>query len=737
MNAVAEGGTAARGAAALVGLQAVTRAGALLFVLVATRQVDPAVYGRYSVVAAVVLVGGFLADFGTTSAITRLVSVEPGAGDRLLTGTLLVSLAIGGATYLGAVGFAVVAGYPGVQVVDVAIGAVALPLSAMAGSVLGVLDGVGRIATRGALNAAQSAVITIGGCLTVVVTGDVRLAVLALGIAPAVALAGGVLVVRRAGLWSGRLVLDVEATGRVLRLALPIAVSGGITALAMRLDVLLLSILSTGAETAAYDLAVRAVEASAFVALAVGASLLPTLTAREAGGDRAGVQRAYAVGVRWVYLLGVPISVVLAVLGAPLATLAFGDGYAAAGVPLAIVGGAYVVQFLATVQGVLGQATDWLVPSVRRAGVALAVMVALDLVLIPRWGSDGAAWATLAATLLLAGSLTRMFAAGGVRTPPPPVRVVVAGAAMAVTALALRPEPVLAAVLAALAYAAVLAATGELRGDRAARPGGARPAPRRLHPRGEPPVSGPVVDVVILTWNDGPLLEAAIDSVVRSTGVDARIVVVDNGSSPPASSASHAPLRWLRNAENRGVARARNQGVAVGTAPYVCLLDSDARVTPTALARLVTMLEEHADVGLVAPTFADQVPSASAGPAPTLRTKLQRMLNVQDVYEAGNGFQDGQRDVDFAIGACQLFRRRAFEGVGGLDESYFYGPEDVDFCLRLREAGWRIVQLEDAVVHHPPRRRFRGIATRKGARHAQAVLRHLWRHRDFHRRVAA
>ena len=80
--------------------------------------------------------------------------------------------------------------------------------------------------------------------------------------------------------------------------------------------------------------------------------------------------------------------------------------------------------------------------------------------------------------------------------------------------------------------------------------------------------------------------------------------------------------------------------------------------------------------------------------------------------------------------------RSAFDQVAGLDETYFYGPEDVDFCLRLRERGWRIVQLEAALVHHPPRRRNRRLFTRRGMRHARAVCRHLWRHRRFKSGVA-
>lgn len=241
--------------------------------------------------------------------------------------------------------------------------------------------------------------------------------------------------------------------------------------------------------------------------------------------------------------------------------------------------------------------------------------------------------------------------------------------------------------------------------------------------------------MVVLTWNDGPLLEVAVRSALESTGLDVAVVVVDNGSEPPAEVVDDPRVTLIRNDHNAGVAPGRNQGVAAGDAPYVCLLDSDARLEPASLGRLLAALEVDQTVALAAPVFVGQAPEASGGRAPTLLTKLGRILNVRDVYEAVPRGHAGSWDVDFAIGACQVFRRAAFDAVGGLDEGYFYGPEDVDFCLRLREAGWRIVQVADAPVHHPPRRRHKRALTAKGLAHGWAVARHHWRHRGFARRV--
>lgn len=249
-------------------------------------------------------------------------------------------------------------------------------------------------------------------------------------------------------------------------------------------------------------------------------------------------------------------------------------------------------------------------------------------------------------------------------------------------------------------------------------------------------MSSASVDVVILTWNDGALLAAAVDSALASTGVDVRVIVVDNASEPPATVPDDPRVTLVRNVDNRGVAPGRNQGAALGSSPFVCFLDSDARLLPPTLDRLLEHLVGDGRVALTAPVFVGQPAEASAGRAPSLSDKALRLLDLRTTYRPVRATGPSW-DVDFAIGACQLVRRTAFEAVGGFDETYFYGPEDVDLCLRLREAGLRVVQVADAACHHPPRRRNRSILTRRGVHHAEAVVRHLWRHRGFSRRAAA
>lgn len=249
-------------------------------------------------------------------------------------------------------------------------------------------------------------------------------------------------------------------------------------------------------------------------------------------------------------------------------------------------------------------------------------------------------------------------------------------------------------------------------------------------PAADDPASSPApeIDVVILTWNDGALLDTAVGSALSSEGVRPHVIVVDNASEPPAI-VSSLDVVLLRNDSNKGVARGRNRGAAAGSAPFLCFLDSDAELAPQSL-RLLAEAHRDSEVAVSVPIFAGQAPEASAGRAPTLGVKLSRALGRRSTYEPSVTVRTASHwDVDFGIGACQLIRRDVFEAVGGLDESYFYGPEDVDFCLRVRAAGHRVVQVAGTEVRHPPRRAFRRPLSRNGARHGWNVVRHLWRHR--------
>jgi glycosyltransferase involved in cell wall biosynthesis len=90
--------------------------------------------------------------------------------------------------------------------------------------------------------------------------------------------------------------------------------------------------------------------------------------------------------------------------------------------------------------------------------------------------------------------------------------------------------------------------------------------------------------------------------------------------------------------------------------------------------------------------------------------------------------------VDYVIGACQLVRRDALESLDGLDERMFYGPEDVDLCLRAWQAGWEVQYLPQAVVIHAEQRRTHRQVDLLTLRHSRALAYYFWKHRYAWRR---
>jgi len=252
-------------------------------------------------------------------------------------------------------------------------------------------------------------------------------------------------------------------------------------------------------------------------------------------------------------------------------------------------------------------------------------------------------------------------------------------------------------------------------------------------------VPEPVLSIVILTWDSRALLEPCLAALPAATAPVAwEVVVVDNGSCDDTAAflGRRSDLVVIRNSRNRGVAPARNQGLRAARGAFVALLDVDTVAAPGALATLVTFLQGAPDVGLVGPKLVgpDGRLQYSCRRFPTLLDKIGRRLPARwgRVFAADVELRSwdhaSARDVDYVIGACQVIRRSALDEVGLLDERIFYGPEDVDLCLRLHRAGWRVVYVPQALVMHHEQRVTRRLLSRLTARHVQALGYYFWKH---------
>jgi GT2 family glycosyltransferase len=253
-------------------------------------------------------------------------------------------------------------------------------------------------------------------------------------------------------------------------------------------------------------------------------------------------------------------------------------------------------------------------------------------------------------------------------------------------------------------------------------------------------MTDPSLSIVILTWNSRALLEDCLAALPAATGpLASETIVIDNGSRDDTEMllARRPDLVVVRNPRNRGVAAGRNQGLRLARGEFIALLDVDTVATPGTFRILVDHLRATPDVGLVGPKLVgrDGELQYSCRRFPTLLDKLMRRLparfgrDLTDDVELRSWDHATTRDVDYVIGACQVMRRAALHAVGPLDERIFYGPEDVDFCLRMHRAGWRVMYVPQAEVAHLERRVTRKLLSVLTARHAYALAYYFWKHR--------
>lgn len=223
------------------------------------------------------------------------------------------------------------------------------------------------------------------------------------------------------------------------------------------------------------------------------------------------------------------------------------------------------------------------------------------------------------------------------------------------------------------------------------------------------------LSIIIVNWNVRELLRACLLSIQpRRATVDLEVIVVDSHSTDGSVEMVRQDFPWVQLIscqENVGFSRGNNLGIAKANGRYILLLNPDTEVRGNALTVMVNYLETHPTVGAVGPQLlnTDGSLQSSRRRFPTLATAffestwLQPIApqNILNRYYALDLPNDQTAQVDWVMGACLLARREVANQVGGLDEGYFMYSEELDWCRRIKQAGWQIAYLPAAqVVHH-------------------------------------
>jgi len=213
------------------------------------------------------------------------------------------------------------------------------------------------------------------------------------------------------------------------------------------------------------------------------------------------------------------------------------------------------------------------------------------------------------------------------------------------------------------------------------------------------------VTAVIVHWQDLADTRGCVDSV-RADGGVGDVLVVDNASREPVGEVLAGRARVLRSGENRGYAGGANLGIGAALAAgadVVLLLNNDVRLHPGASAAALDALATDERIAVVGPKVLAREDPSRLWLAWGDVTWGQSLVALRGAGEPDGPRFARARDADWIAGCAMWLRRSALDAIGPLDETFFAYHEEVDWCVRARGLGWRVVYAPDAVVTHTGR----------------------------------
>ena len=254
--------------------------------------------------------------------------------------------------------------------------------------------------------------------------------------------------------------------------------------------------------------------------------------------------------------------------------------------------------------------------------------------------------------------------------------------------------------------------------------------------------------VIVVSYNTRDLTLQAVASARKATdGLDARVIVADNGSADgtvEAVRAAYPEVTILENPDNPGYGAAINRAASAQRSTHLCAMNADVVLEPGSLQKLRRFLAMNRSCGLVGPALAypDGRPQRSAKRFPTLGLALGEILALHALAPDNRWVrrfyyedQDLTRDaeVDTVSGSVMMLRAEAFETVRGFDEEFRMYFEETDLCRRLRDGGHSVAFCPGARAVHR-----HGASTRQtSVRQVEYYVSYVRYFRKHHSRAAA
>jgi GT2 family glycosyltransferase len=260
------------------------------------------------------------------------------------------------------------------------------------------------------------------------------------------------------------------------------------------------------------------------------------------------------------------------------------------------------------------------------------------------------------------------------------------------------------------------------------------------------------LSIVIITWNEKNILRKCLDSLIDSTDLNRdEIIVVDNGSTDDTDTmiSTHFPfIKYKRLPRNIGVGPARNKGIILAKGRYIMTLDNDTIVSAGVrdIGDIVDrVFSEDEKIGLFSFKILnpDGTNQHNIRRYPVIIHPLIARISLLRKFSFFNKLYDNHMckdinlsssvrffEVDYILGANHVFRKTTAAALGGYDENIFFGPEDADFCLRIRRLQKKICRVNNWEIVHDYQRRTTKL-NRIAILHIFGFFYFFWKEKSF------
>jgi len=197
------------------------------------------------------------------------------------------------------------------------------------------------------------------------------------------------------------------------------------------------------------------------------------------------------------------------------------------------------------------------------------------------------------------------------------------------------------------------------------------------------------LSIIIVNYNNSKLLEECLRSVYSSTHkATLEIIVVDNASSDDSVhmvKSLFPEVKVIENKENLGFIKATNQGLRIHDGRYALLLNDDTVTKDKAFDKMLQFMDKNPKAGACGPKLLN----------PDGTIQRQGSLLGKRFWRSPH-----PKEVGFLMGAALMVRKEVIDKVGILDENFFFYTDDLDWCKRIKKAGWKIYFLPEPEVMH-------------------------------------